>query len=378
MLNLLEFAFKIGSTVAPKRKNPFKPTAGMNPPELIGRDSILDDFSDALENGPGSPDRLARISGMRGVGKTVLLNAMGDIAREHGFHVVDVASNPGFCKRIHAALTRTELASPSITPTILGVSIGSAELSRSPTQLGEAMFNASKHGGLLVTLDEIQDAPLDELRELGNEIQLLIRQGANVAFAFAGLPTSVDEAVGADTLTFLQRAKHIELAKLSDYEVGASLEDTVRRAGKELVHEATPLLTKAAAGYPFMIQLVGYYTWQASKRRGSDTIDAQDARRGAEIARANFDTMVIEPALRRLPQKQIEYLVAMARCPEQPAQTGEVSRLMGLSTKDTSSYRKRLIDAAVIEKAGYGRVAFAIPYMREYLVEHTDELIGEA
>ena len=51
---------------------------------------------------------------------------------------------------------------------------------------------------------------------------------------------------------------------------------------------------------------------------------------------------------------------------------------MGLSTKDTSSYRKRLIDAAVIEKAGYGRVAFTIPYMREYLVEHAEELVGEA
>ena len=63
-----------------RRANPFKPTAGMNPPELIGRDAILDDFSDALDNGPGSPERLMRVSGVRGVGKTVLLNAMGDIA----------------------------------------------------------------------------------------------------------------------------------------------------------------------------------------------------------------------------------------------------------------------------------------------------------
>lgn len=60
-----------------RRGNPFKPTAGMNPPELIGRDAILDDFTDALDNGPGSPERLMRVSGVRGVGKTVLLNAMG-------------------------------------------------------------------------------------------------------------------------------------------------------------------------------------------------------------------------------------------------------------------------------------------------------------
>ena len=59
-----------------KAVNPFKPTAGMNPPELIGRDTVLDDFAEALENGPGAPDRLMRISGVRGTGKTVLLNAL--------------------------------------------------------------------------------------------------------------------------------------------------------------------------------------------------------------------------------------------------------------------------------------------------------------
>lgn len=80
------------------RINSFKPTAGMNPPELIGRDEILDDFIEALENGPGAPDRLLRVSGVRGVGKTVLLNALGDVAREYGFHVVDVAANAGFLR----------------------------------------------------------------------------------------------------------------------------------------------------------------------------------------------------------------------------------------------------------------------------------------
>ena len=71
-----------------KAVNPFKPTAGMNPPELIGRDTVLDDFAEALENGPGAPDRLMRISGVRGTGKTVLLNALGDLARKKGFEVV--------------------------------------------------------------------------------------------------------------------------------------------------------------------------------------------------------------------------------------------------------------------------------------------------
>ena len=71
------------------------------------------------------------------MGKTVLLNAFGDIAREHGFHVVDVAANAGFCGRILGTLSRNrEVSSLSISPSILGVSLGSVEISKSATQLG--------------------------------------------------------------------------------------------------------------------------------------------------------------------------------------------------------------------------------------------------
>lgn len=358
--------------------NPFKPTAGMNPPELIGRDMILADFAEALANGPGAPDRLMRISGVRGVGKTVLLNALGDVARDRGFQVVDVASNAGFCDRILASLTRhRELGSLSIAPSIMGISLGSVELSKSATQLGEAMFEASRHGGLLITLDEIQDASVNEMRELGNEIQLLIRQGANVAFAFAGLPSSVDGVVIDETLTFLQRAKHVELARLSDFEVGESIEDTIAKTGKELEPGIAELLTNAAAGYPYMIQLVGYYTWQASARRESDVVAIEDADKGIAAARESFDSMVIAPALRRLSAKQRAYLEAMAQCGRGPVSTGAVAQHMGVEASAVSSYRKRLIDAALIISPRYGQVDFAIPYMREYLLAHEQGKVAE-
>ncbi len=349
--------------------NPFKPTAGMNPPELIGRDPILADFQEALDNGPGAPDRLMRVSGARGVGKTVLLNALGNLAHKQGYQVVDVAANAGFCQRISDTLKRSaELSSVTFAPSLLGVSLGSVEVSRSATQLGEAMFNASKHGGLFITLDEIQDAPIEEMRELGNEIQLLIRQGANVAFAFAGLPASVDDVVSSDSLTFLQRAKHVELTRLSDFEVGESFEETMSRAGMSVTSDIAQCLTQVSAGYPFMIQLVGYYVWQVASRRGAEQIEQVDADKGIAVARESFDSMVIEPALRRLSTKQLEYLRAMAQCGEGDIASGDVAAQMGVGTSTVSSYRKRLIDAGLIEARGYGKLAFAIPYMREYLL----------
>ena len=129
---------------------------------------------------------------------------------------------------------------------------------------------------------------------------------------------------------------------------------------------------KPTAGYPFMIQLVGYYTWQASSRRGSDTVALEDAKKGIAVARESFDSMVLAPAVRRLPGKQIDYLVAMVRCGEGPVATGEIARQMGADPTAVSSYRRRLIDAALIESPSYGLVDFAIPYMREYLLAHVN------
>lgn len=362
-----------------KKRNPFKPTAGMNPPELIGRGDILEEFGEALDNGPGAPDRLMRISGARGVGKTVMLNALGKAAADRGFQVVDVAANEGFCERISLALVgAAQMKSVSVAPSVLGVSVGSVEVTKSASSLGKAMLDASKRGGLLITLDEIQDAPEAEMRELGNEIQLLIRQGANVAFVFAGLPSAIDSVVGGKTLTFLQRAKHVELVRLLDYEVEESFEDTVKASGKETSPKTAAMLARAAAGYPFLVQLVGYYAWQTAERRGSAEIGAEDATKGIETARRSFDAMVIEPAIRRLPKRQLEYLVAMASAPAQPASSGDIAKGMHAETKEVGTYRKRLIDANIIEAAGYGKLAFAIPYMGDYLLANKEELIGEA
>lgn len=276
-----------------------------------------------------------------------------------------------FCDRILGALARNrEVSSLSISPSIPGVSLDSVGISKSATQLGQAMYEASCNGGLLITLDDIQDAPLDEMRELGNEIQLLVRQGANVAFAFAGFPASVDGVVMGETLTFLQRAKHVELKRLMDFEVGDSFEETMVRAGKSVAPGVADALTAAATGYPFMVQLVGYYTWQSASRRGSDAVELCDAEKGIATARRSFDSMMIEPALRHVSGKQLEYLSAMARCGTGPVSFGDVAREMGVDSASVGTYRRRLVDAALIEAPAYGVVSFAIPYMREYLLEH--------
>ena len=73
--------------------NPFKPTAGKMPPELIGRDYIVEAFVDGIENGAGAPERLMRLTGARGMGKTVMLNELGNVARERDWLVIDDAAS---------------------------------------------------------------------------------------------------------------------------------------------------------------------------------------------------------------------------------------------------------------------------------------------
>ena len=80
--------------------NPFKPTSGVMPPVLIGRESVIADFDEGLGDGPGAPDRLMLITGPRGSGKTVMLTKLGKIAAKHRWMVVDETASAGLTDRL--------------------------------------------------------------------------------------------------------------------------------------------------------------------------------------------------------------------------------------------------------------------------------------
>jgi hypothetical protein len=80
--------------------NPFHASFGVSPPLLVGRDDLLDDFAEALEDGPGSAGRATLYTGARGTGKTVMLNAVEDRARRRGWLIVSETATPGFVSRM--------------------------------------------------------------------------------------------------------------------------------------------------------------------------------------------------------------------------------------------------------------------------------------
>lgn len=359
--------------------NPFKPTAGKTPPMIIGREDVLEEFNEGLINGPGAPGRLMRIAGVRGTGKTVLLDECARLAQDRGWTVIKEVATDGLCQRILEQLQpKVQAKHARFEPAVAGISLGSIDIERIGPSLRDAMGQAiAKNGnGLLITLDEVQDAELEEVRTLSIAIQQVIGEDLDIAFVFAGLPSMIESVINGKTLTFLRRALPFGLRAVAVSEVSYSLEETIEASGMELKPGIASQLAEATQGYPFMIQLVGYYAWQLAKRAHTTVIGEEEACRGIATARERFCAMVIEPALQRIPPTCIAYLLSMASL-GQTCSTSMVAEDLSKTPQQVSSIRSRLLRESIIEAPSYGKVSFAIPYMRDYLNDHRAELEDE-
>lgn len=362
--------------------NPFKPTAGAEPPVLAGRKKVIDDFTDGLTEGPGAPGRLMRISGPRGSGKTVLLTELGDIAKDKGWVVVDETAGKGLVDRITERLVR-QLPEANASMDIdlgfvkahAGVSSGTGG-SDIRTVLDEAAGRIGKKG-VLVTVDEVQDADKGEMAAISQAVQHLIREKKDVAFVFAGLTMGVADFINGEAMTFLRRAKAEQLKSIPDDDVAAAFEKTFGDSGMPIAGNALSAAVAATGGYAYMVQLVGYNVWKVARRHfgESPAVAMEDVREGVEMAMGDYVEAVIEPALSRLSKRAMSYLVEMSGS-DGPSSTGCVAKSLGVPAQSLSNVRASLIAKQVIEPTeARGYVDFAIPWMREYVGDHAVELM---
>lgn len=362
-------------------RNPFKPTAGASPPLLVGRDDVLEEFTEALEDGPGAPGRLVIFTGPRGVGKTVMLTEVGNQALRQGWVTLAETATPGLVRRLQHAVTRalhdldpSTAPGRSVTSVTLPVVGGGFTTTAPPTavvewrtQLGRLLDTLERNGtGLLITVDEVHKGAREDLRDLAATVQHLIREDRNVALALAGLPSAVSDLLNDDVLTFLRRATPFELHDVPLDRVSDALRTTIAAEGRSITDDALDEATRATGGYPFMIQLVGYHVW---RKADGDTIDLAAVKAGVPAARKRLGSTVHETALADLSDVDRTYLLAMSH-DEGESSTGEVARRLGETPYYASTYRARLIAAGVIEPTRRGYVDFTIPYLREYLREH--------
>src|SRR5680860_231598 len=364
--------------------NPFHPSFGVSPPLLVGRDSMIDDFVEALEDGPGSSGRATLYTGARGSGKTVMLNMIEDRAKERGWLVISETASPGFVDRI----TRQQLPQilrdfdpAAVRRRMTGVtaplSIGAVSWDSVEAHVAEAGLRnqvelltdllAEHETGLLITLDEIHQNQITELRDLATTIQHAFREGRDLAFAGAGLASAVTDVVNDEVLTFLRRADRHTLVSVTSGDVERAIREPIEASGRTIGAAALQVMVEGTNGYPFLIQLVGAQTWRLHP--ATPEISVEDARRGVSNALRRLGALVHEPALAGASDIDKSFLLAMAK-DDRPSKMSDIQQRMGVDVNYASQYRLRLIAAELIQSPRRGYVDFALPYLREYLREH--------
>lgn len=371
--------------------NPFRATLGSTPPYLAGRRNEIEDFAEALDDGPGAHERISLITGLRGVGKTVLLNAFEEEARARSWWVISETATAGFTERIIDALfrkaseilhTHRRKLSGITLPSIGGIQFSDILEHQPKIKLRSVLTEIlswqeeidRKLGqdsvGLLITLDELHYHRREEVIDFGATIQHLVREDLNISVAMAGIPQSIKPLLaseeGKNPVTFLRRANRIDLGLIDNNEVRKALAEPVEKVGVTWESDALTDAAEACGGYPFMIQLIGQ---QCFKRKRSNFITVGSVAEAAVVAKRKLGQLVHEPALADLSEVDRTFLVAMA-ADDGPSTMSDIAQRLGVNSQYAGNYRRRLIDAEIITSSGYGQVDFELPYMREYLREH--------
>lgn len=381
------------------KPNPFKPTAGKMPPVLIGRQSVIDDFTEALDNGAGAPGRLMLISGNRGYGKTVILSELKRIALSKGWDVVSETASIGMTERLATALSARQspsrrsakLKSVNVSPSIGIAGVATASLgsvSFTSTEQGvltlrdavNARLKSMKPGtGILFTIDEAQAISMENMVVLATMVQHVIAdqdmenvpdtQKKGVALAFAALPSLVDDLQNNKVLTFLRRSQREELAEVPLPDVRDAYVQTVRQAGKTIDEQTALAAAREGEGHPYLIQLVGYYMWRSAEKRGSDYIEEQDVIAGKADALLVFYDAVCAPMYYNLRSPERLLIEAMARDKSGVSNVADIAKRTQRTQSWVSKYRASLIREHVVEALGYGQLRFVSPHLGEYIRE---------
>lgn len=361
--------------------NPFRPGFGLTPAVLAGRGVVVDDFDRALrENRPG--ERNVLVSGARGTGKTVLITEFESVATDRGWTVLTLhtASSSLVEELRELAVDRLRSLDPdAVRSRLTGAGASGIVATRQVVDryekerlpLGELLTRLATvagegHGGLLLILDEVQSVDRDQLHEVTQHLQDLLRRDLPVGLVAAGVRTGVDDLLDHDRTTFLRRAHRVELGSVPLSAAIETIRQTVADTSRSITPEAAVLAGQISFGYPYLIQLIGAHAWEGAGT--SPVIAVEDVAQARSDVVAQMIRNVHGPALRGLSARKADYLTSMLE-DEGPSRVADIAARIGVSVKYQSVYRARLIEDELIRPAGTGRVEFALPYLREALLD---------
>ena len=359
----------------------FQPAFGNRPEQYIGRDGVIEQFIAGLKEPIGSRNRCTLFLGQRGMGKTALLLELSDRAQKEGYVVARVTAHEGMPKAIIEQFQLNgskyfddeKRKLTGLTAGVLGFSFGLTFSEAAERQFGfrskMSLLSdklAEKGMGALILIDEVRTS--EAMREVASAYQELVGDRKNVAIAMAGLPYAVSNLLNDSVLTFLNRATKVELRLISTNLIRAYYERAFKSIEIEASDEILDRAAQATRGFPYLMQLIGYYVIQYTSEHGVVTDAIMD--KVEKAAMGDMEDNVFKPILNPLSDNDRIFLKAIARCGG-TATTANLQAMLGKKGPAIQPYRKRLIEAGVIEAPRRGELVFAVPYLSEYLLKDT-------
>lgn len=391
-------------------RNPYAPGAGQRPPELAGRDRELAAFEVVLERvAKGRPERSLILTGLRGVGKTVLLNALRSqaIARLWGTGKIEARPEQSLRRPLASALHMAirELAArhraPDRVDAFLGVlkafalratgggrlrdrwqpgidvpaAVGRADSGDLEIDLVELLSDAAEVAadtgtGVALFLDEMQDLGPAELSALCAACHELSQSGAPLIVVGAGLPhLPVTLSAAKSYSERLFRYQRID--RLDRLAADRALVAPAAREQVEYEEKALDALYERSGGYPYFVQAYGKATWDHAPR---SPITAADVRVAAPEAEAELAVGFFGARYERATPAEREYLRTMAdladRDGDAAVATAAIAAALGRKPTSLSPARDALIKKGLIYSGERGTVAFTVPHFGRYLRSH--------
>ena len=362
--------------------SPFAPGFGSFPPALAGRQELLDRVASRML--PGNRENYL-LRGHRGMGKTVMLSALEDVAADHGWVAVSATASTELVDTLvdtTLVLALANLEDKPVERTVTGLTIpGVGGISTTAVRRNEpkpnlytrlsdlldAVQKRNPDGGVLLTIDEIEKNALNDLGRIGSTIQHIVRENRPIKIVAAGLPQYLNELLNENHTTFLRRAYRLDIGALEWDSARRALHDPIVEGGRNIDPHDLDRATAATHGYPFLTQVIGDEAWRANE--GSPQISASDVDTAIGIAGEAMGRMVHEPALRQLSNRERDYLMAVAQFDE-ACPTSDVADRLGIRVQAGANLRAALEDHGLVYQPERGSVDLAVPFLREHLRTH--------
>ncbi len=381
-------------------RNPFAPGAGTPPPELSGREELLARAAQALGRVQrGRTEKGLVLVGLRGVGKTVLLNEIRRRAQAQGLRTCLVEAHEGkslpallvpHLRRVLLELDRAEALSETVKRALrvlksfmtgLKTKLGEVEISldidpeagaadsgdleADLPELIAAIGHAAqaRHSALALFIDEIQYFSAGELSALIMALHRVAQEQLPVALFAAGLPQVT--ALFGNSKSYAERLFDFpEIGALSPEDASNALAKPA--AVEQVIFEAPCLdyIYTQSRGYPFFLQEWGYHCWNVAP---APLVTLADAVAATDIAVKRLDEGFFRVRFDRLTPREKNYLRAMADLGPGPHRSGEVAAQLQKRSSDLGPLREGLIGKGMIYAPAHGDIAFTVPLFDEFM-----------